>query len=74
MIELVQKLLDAGRQDALVSVDTLKKAAAELGYSEAEIEKQLKDLGGLPINEDDLKEVSGGSNLVHGALAGRALF
>ena len=67
MIELVQKLLGAGRRDALASVDAIKKAAAELGYSEAEIEKQLKDLDGLPINEDDLEGVSGGYNLVRGS-------
>ncbi len=60
MKELFKKLIDAGKTEALESLDNLKKAAAELGYTEAQIEEALEDLSGFPLDDDDLAEIAGG--------------
>lgn len=60
MKELFEKLIAVGRADALESLESMKKAAAELGYTEEQIEKALSDVNGLPIDDDDLSEIAGG--------------
>ncbi len=63
MNEILKKLIDAGRKDALDSLDDLMKAAKELGYSEKEIEGALDGFDGFPIDDDDLAEITGGMGI-----------
>ena len=60
MKELFKKLIKAGKTEALESVDSLKKAAAELGYTAEQIEEALGNFSGFPIDDDDLAEIAGG--------------
>ncbi len=60
MKELFKKLIEAGKTEAFESLDNLKKAAAELGYTEAQIDEALKNFSGFPIDDDDLAEIAGG--------------
>lgn len=60
MEELFEKLIAAGKADALESLDGIKKAAAELGYTAEQVEKMFDDFDGLPIDDDILAEVAGG--------------
>ncbi|MCR5402907.1 MAG: hypothetical protein K6E91_03700 [Butyrivibrio sp.] len=60
MKEILKKLLDAGKKDALNSLEEMTEAAKELGYSEDEVEKALDDFDGFPIDDDDLLEITGG--------------
>ncbi len=60
MKELFEKLIAAGKADALESLESMKKAAAELGYTEEQIEKALSDFDGFPIDDDALSEIAGG--------------
>ena len=61
MKELIKKLIEAGRKDALNSLDELKEAAKQLGCTEQEIEKALEDLDGFPLDEDALEDITGGT-------------
>ncbi len=60
MKELFEKLIAAGKTDAFESLDSMKKAAAELGYTAEQVEKAFDDLSGLPIDDDFLADVGGG--------------
>ncbi len=60
MKELILKLKEANRMDALDSVDALKEAARELGVSEEEVERLLEDFEGFPLDDDELEEIVGG--------------
>ncbi|MCR4787436.1 MAG: hypothetical protein K5888_02515 [Lachnospiraceae bacterium] len=63
MKELIKKLIDAGKQDALNSLDELKKAAKELGFSEEQVKEALEGFSGFPLDDDDLEEITGGSSV-----------
>lgn len=60
MKELFKKLLDSGSVGAFDSLDNMKKAAYELGYTEEQVEDALDDFSGFPLDDDDLEEVAGG--------------
>lgn len=60
MKELLEKLIAAGKADALKSSETLKAAAAALGYTEEEVERALAEADGLPLDDADLAEIAGG--------------
>ena len=60
MNELVKKLMEAGKQEALKSEETLRAAAKELGASDAEIDACIKALGGFPLDDGALEQASGG--------------
>ncbi len=60
MKELFEKLMAAGKAEALESVDGLKEAAKELGYTEEQIEAALSEVGGFPLGDADLERVAGG--------------
>ncbi len=60
MKEILKKIVDAGRKDALNSLEELTDAAKDMGYSEDEVEKALEDFDGFPIDDDDLAEIVGG--------------
>ncbi len=60
MKELFTKLIEAGKTEAFEGLDSLKKAAAELGYTEAQIDEALKSFSGFPLDDDDLAEIAGG--------------
>lgn len=68
MKELMKKLMEAGRQDALNSLEELTAAAKELGYSEQEIQKALEDFDGFPLDDEDLEEIAGGAALHYGEM------
>ncbi len=60
MKELFKKLLDFGSVEAFDSLDNMKKAAYELGYTEEQVEDALDDFSGFPLDDDDLDEIAGG--------------
>lgn len=60
MNELVKKLMEAGKQEALNSEETLRAAAKELGASDAEIDACIEELGGFPLDDSALEQVGGG--------------
>lgn len=60
MKEILKKLIEGGKKDALNSLEEMTAAAKELGYSEEEVEKALEDFSGFPIDDDDLIEITGG--------------
>lgn len=60
MKELLKKLKENNRLDALESEETLQKAAAELGYTKEQIDTMLSELDGFPINDDMLDKITGG--------------
>ncbi|MCR4787435.1 MAG: hypothetical protein K5888_02510 [Lachnospiraceae bacterium] len=64
MKELIKKLIDAGKQDALNSLDELKKVAKELGFSEEQVKEALEGFSGFPLDDDDLEEITGGGGMV----------
>ena len=61
MKELIKKLIDAGKPEALNSLEELKKAAGELGYTEQQVEDTLEDFDGFPLDDEDLEEIAGGT-------------
>ncbi len=63
MKELIKKLMEANRMDALDSVDAVKQAAAELGVSEDEVEEFLEGFEGFPLDDDELNEIVGGKGI-----------
>ncbi len=60
MKEIFKKLIDAGKSDALDSLENMTNAAKELGCTEKEIEEALEGFEGFPLDEDDLLEITGG--------------
>ncbi len=60
MKEILKKLIDSGKKDALDSMDDLMNAAKELGYSEKEVEEAFDDFAGFPLDDEDLAEITGG--------------
>ena len=60
MKEILRKLIEGGKKDALNSLEEMTAAAKELGYSEDEVEKALEDFNGFPIDDEDLMEITGG--------------
>ena len=60
MKEILKKIIEAGKKDALNSLEEMTKAANERGYSKDEVEKALEDFDGFPIDDDDLQEIVGG--------------
>ena len=67
MKELIKKLIDAGKPEALNSLEELKKAAGELGYTEEQVEDALEDFDGFPLDDEDLEEIAGGVHTRHSA-------
>lgn len=61
MNQLIQKILDTGKTEALKSSDALQKAAAELGFGAAEVAAAMDDFDGFPLSDDDLIEISAGT-------------
>lgn len=64
MKELIKKLMDAGKPEALNSLEELKKAAEELGYTEEQVEEALEGFDGFPLDDEDLEEIAGGGGFV----------
>ena len=60
MNDLFKKLIDSGKTDAFDSLDDMKKAAAEFGYTDEQVEEALNDFSGFPLDDDDLEEIAGG--------------
>lgn len=60
MKELFKKLIAEGKTEAFESLDNLKKAASELGYTGAQIDEALKNFNGYPIDDDYLEDIAGG--------------
>ncbi len=63
MKEILKKLIDAGKKDALDSLEDLTNAAKELGYSDKEIDEALDGFDGFPLDDDDLVEITGGHDI-----------
>lgn len=59
MDELIKKLQDAGKEDALQTEDALRNAMKELGYSDEEINGAVSEID-FPLDENELEEVAGG--------------
>ena len=68
MKELIKKLIDAGKPEALNSLEELKKAAGELGYTEEQVEEALEDFDGFPLDDEDLEEITGGAGTATGSM------
>ena len=66
MKELIKKLIEEGKTEALNSLEEFKKAAAELGYTEEQVEEALEDFDGFPLDDDDLDEITGGASASSG--------
>ena len=60
MKELLKKLMEAGKQDALDSLEALTQAAKEIGYTQEQIDEALDGFIGFPLDDDDLEEIAGG--------------
>ncbi len=65
MKELIKKIIDAGKGNALDSLDDFKEAASGLGFSEEQVEKALDGFDGFPLDDDDLAEIAGGISVSH---------
>lgn len=63
MNELVKKLIESGKQDALESKESALAAAIEIGYSEEDARKMLGSFDGFPLDDDDLCDVDGGGSI-----------
>ncbi|MCR4655222.1 MAG: hypothetical protein K5770_03215 [Lachnospiraceae bacterium] len=74
MKEIIKKLVEAGRAEALNSLEDFKKAAAELGYTEEQVEEALEDFDGFPLDDDDLDEITGGAANNPSAMLGNTIF
>lgn len=59
MEELIKKLQDAGKEDALQAEDALRAAMKELGYSDEEIDSAVSEID-FSLDESELVEVAGG--------------
>lgn len=59
MEELIKKLKEAGKKEALESEEALKTAAKELGYSDEQLDKMLSGID-LPLDASALDKVAGG--------------
>lgn len=59
MEELIKKLKDTGKLEALKSEDGLRTAAKELGYSDADIDKLISEYD-IPLDVEALEKVAGG--------------
>lgn len=59
MEELIKKLQDAGKEDALQNEESLRAAMKELGYSDEEINGAVSEMD-FPLDENELEEVAGG--------------
>lgn len=60
MKELIQKLKETNRLDALDSLESLRKAAGELGFNEEEVMDFMEDFKGFPLDDDDMEDIIGG--------------
>ncbi|MCR1842627.1 hypothetical protein [Murimonas intestini] len=60
MKELIQKLKETNRLEALDSLESLQKAAGELGFTEEDVMKFMEDFKGFPLDDDDVEEITGG--------------
>lgn len=59
MEELMKRLQDAGKEDALQNEDALRAAMKELGYSDGEIDGAVSEID-FPLDDGALEEVAGG--------------
>ena len=59
MKELIQKLKETNRLEALDSLESLQKAAGELGFTEEDVMKFMEDFKGFPLDDDDVEEITG---------------
>lgn len=59
MNELIKRLQDAGKEDALQNEESLREAMKELGYSDEEIDSAVSETD-FPLDESELEEVAGG--------------
>ncbi len=66
MKDLIQKLLAAGKTEALNSLEEFKKAASDLGYTKAQVEEALEGFSGFPLDDEDLDEITGGTTIARG--------
>lgn len=60
MKELIKKLIQSGKEDALTSEDGIRTAAKEIGIPDSEVEEALRSLGKSPLDEEELAQVTGG--------------
>ena len=60
MKELIKKIIDAGKPEALKSLEELRRAAVSLGFTEEQVEEALEDFDDFPLDEDYLEEITGG--------------
>lgn len=58
--DLVEKLMALGKEEVLRSEEALREAAMKLGKSKDEIDKYIEELGGFPLDDTDLGQVSAG--------------
>ena len=58
MEELIKKLKDAGKMEAIKSGEELFAAAKELGYSDEDLKKMSTE---VPLDDDALDQVAGGT-------------
>ena len=73
MKELFKKLMEAGREDALESLEALEKAAGEFGYTREQIDEALDGFDGFPLGDDDLEEIQGGRSVSRASYSNRRL-
>lgn len=59
MEELIKKLQDTGKADALQNEDALRAAMKELGYSDGEIDSAVSEMD-FRLDDNALEEVAGG--------------
>ncbi len=60
MKEMMKKIIDRVGTKALISAQAFEEAAAQLGYSKAEIAAVVQEFDGFPLDDDDLMDVVGG--------------
>ncbi len=68
MNELIPKMLEAGKKEALKSPEAFKAAAKELGYTDAQIEGALGKSEGFPLYKEVLDEIAGGLAHIRGCI------
>ncbi len=60
MKDLIKKIIEANRLDALDSLESLQEVAEELGITKEEVDEFLEDFDGFPLSDDELDEITGG--------------
>lgn len=72
MKELIRKLTEAGKQEALINEESIRAAAKEIGIPDSEIDEALAGYVGFPLDEGEVAGAAGGGIEIDGVYYGPA--